>query len=297
MTRFLRTLLMVVGLMSCLGDAEAQTYVRPSKGKAFTITLAKGASSATYDWTAFESLQLRAVAHTCLSGGEIQVYGGDVPGVIDKSSATIVSDPNATTVIANDEAITTTLSNLPSYVAFYVATSGVACNVTLTVTPLPFNFRHAVSGAASVTYDGTAGSTTKQAPVLVGGIETANGGPIPITTSDGVGASSAPLHALHVANMPILATQHQAAIVAVSTNCTSTAVVTQFASIQNLSTATVYCGTNASCTNTPTLISAALKAGAANNDGTGGSVVFSNVAGTIYCVSSSGTANVAVGGY
>lgn len=68
-------------------------------------------------------------------------------------------------------------------------------------------------------------------------------------------------------------------------------------SLQNLSTAVVFCGKAATITSAPANLTAALKAGTAANDGTGGTLGLTNYGGAIYCIVAAGTANVAVGSY
>lgn len=297
MTRFLRTLVVMLGMMSWIGPAEAQTYVRPSKGKAFTIVLAANTASATYDWTSFEALQLRATTASCVAGSSLSVYGNYTGGTISPTAANLVDDPNSTisrsVLVAGANF---TLSNLTPYITFYTTSAG-ACTTTISVTPIPFNLRHTVNGPTNVSYVSTSSGTVTVAPVAVSGLDTVTGLPLPITAATMTGTAGEELHGLNTQTMPILATSTQSLIVPIAATCTAAITVHNFASIQNMAAVAVYCGTDAACTNTPTKVSAALQASIVANDGTGGSASFLNTAGTVYCVSAAGSANVAVNGY
>lgn len=70
-------------------------------------------------------------------------------------------------------------------------------------------------------------------------------------------------------------------------------------SLQNLGTQAVFCGFDNTVTTAANFF-VVLRAGTANNDGTGGSVSLSNAGswyGQIYCIVAAGSANVARGSY
>lgn len=143
----------ITGLMQSR-TAEAQTYVRPSKGKPITVfsavTQPAGTqSSAIYDMTSFSALQVTVrTGSTCTYGAQFFVKG-----YVDAENLSGYGnynyDRNAYVDFRNfdpsDQNLSYTyyVNNLPAYVQFYVqwaADTGVAtgCTFSANVTPLPY---------------------------------------------------------------------------------------------------------------------------------------------------------------
>lgn len=304
MTRFLTTLLVLATLLG--SAAEAQTYVRPSKGKAFTVTLtsfgATPAYSAVYDWTAFEAARLSIHGDSCSSQGALLKNLTILGGNTSTGALTVISDPgntsaNITAPISTPATVTMSVSNLPPFLQFKL--SGTAnCTATVTIEPVPFNITRGVRGATAADALTVSGARVTTYPIGIAGYNVRGGDMQPISIRSDDTHNSGGTQISMLAAEPSLDTAFiVSSIAGVNVTCTGVAGPTRWASIQNLSTVVVYCGFSAGCTNVPAGVSVALNAGSTNNDGTGGSATFSNISGSIYCVSSSGTVNVAVSVY
>lgn len=292
-------------------QVAAQTYVRPSKGKALEIFKGKANTtvSATLDMTAFGAIQFTyrsnfVGAPSC--SGSIGILGSNNPA---GPFVELVTEFSSVDVAAYGSGVWSTnyeVPSLPSYIQFKPYTAG-NCSVDLTATPIPFS---AVTRPVGTIREGDAYPGSYVYPIIVGG-SAFTGSPTPIsmavdtngyvfTRASGRGYGLQAITPVPVAASPAASTA--VVVLPAASNATQPYDVT----LHNTGTQPVYCAAGPGAIPaavTPSRYSVVLKAGTAANDGTGGQYTFFGFAGYpftsntmyIYCIAAvAGASSVAV---
>lgn len=306
----MRTVALLCLLLSTA--ASAQTYVRPSKGKALTIfgaqTFANGSSgvtSAVYDWTAFESVQV------ILQHGSTCYYTLDVVGATSATgtfSTTLVPDANASSTYTSSSTTTNTrvynVSQLPPYLKFQIrppsgATFGAAtCSgstatnsfTSLTVIPIPFTPRYEASGSVVANTVPTGPSY----PVIVGGVDPSGRvQTLNLDSNSYIVRGAYP----NIANTFVSGVNSASQTVALPAPTVDQTYQRAEVFIQNVGTVTAYCKfDSATSPATTSDFSFVLAGGLAPHDGKGKSITLHG-APYIGCVTAAGTTTLLVNRY
>lgn len=295
--------LAVLVLIACTAHAQTTqpVYVRPSKGAALTITITIGTPSVVIDVTAFEALQLKAFGETWNVDNLNQfarfTYADVVVGPKHFCKITTQTSPDKTTgfLTAQTENGERLYDN---------AESACAATTSLIVTPLPFSPHKFVSGPQA---SGTVLALNPY-PTIVGGVNASGASSTvqtvnteTISTADGtkniqgLATSSSVKRISYTTSIGALF--NVVATLPAGTNASSLfgsfgddIQGAYYTHVQNIGTVPVGCGRTFTSDVTSYLF--ALKAGTADNDGTGGEKVLNYYPKDLYCFGIGGVGKV-----
>lgn len=192
----MRSTTLIIAVLLCASSANAQTYIRPSKGKSLTIVNSFSlnnpgfapVSSPVYDWSAFSGVQMRM--YVTKNGAPISDLLTDcqcLPTVTVKGAAVPTGpfiqefDFNArTTFLVNStSSLTYTVGNMSPYAQFQWEVENSSCvqppdparaGCSVNVTAVPFPTDSTVRVSAGGATAGLLIPTTAVSPVQIGGI-------------------------------------------------------------------------------------------------------------------------------
>lgn len=295
--------------------AEAQTYIRPSKGKVLdvlsvTSAVAAGVDQFTsyLDMTAFSAATISLnYAGTSVDNCTLAI---EVQGTTDPTKPVvpgIINDPNSYRIWLPfsyaPPSFAYNVSNLPPYIRLRVVRLGTGCvfPIPVQLTPLPFNYRQEVSGSSPANSRREALGYQYELPVVVAGL------------TDPLVSAPATNKQLRVGNGTRVMTRYYAAAGGrgyrsvigspLTVGTTSTVVYNSNSPVvtlgfQNQSTQPVYCNVGTGAAPTPTSYLFVLAPSAAPSDGTAPIVQLPFSAeknsGRYNCVVSTGTSKVSV---
>lgn len=311
--------LLILLLLACGGDAEAQTYVRPSKGKAIVLwsnqsMAAPGVigSTSVMDWTAFQSAQFFAevvsggAMSACTNIPVIEVFGHPTLNATTNYATSQIVYPSAALFGASNigSIWRTDVSGLSPFISVRLTINpgagGTACSINIYVIPVPFELTQSVTGFYPDGTD-TAAVAGGIRPLIVGAkssggtyktLNSDSSGNL-ITSSGGVGSSTAETVSCNAGVSPCTVGTTATTLLAANTS-------RKDCIIQNVNATDFYCkrATSGSSAASTTNMDFMLKAASAANKGDGGSYQCAGAGnvwtGAINCTGSAaaGTLNV-----